>query len=206
MPRNQRRSRWPSVVVILLLLVGGAAAAVHFKVMPLKVALSWFKPATLSVTSDPAGATLKLDGRELAQKTPLEVEVRRDRVEHTLELSRPGSKPVRATMRFDRTVSLSQSISLPEEPAPPPPPPIAEPEPAPPPPVAAQPVDPEVARKAARLEALAEEKAAKKAAKESKKKSKKAKAGGKAKAKGGSKAKAARAAGKPSAEPGGAEF
>jgi type IV secretory pathway VirB10-like protein len=199
-----------SVMVVLLLMIVAGAAVVHFKVMPLKVALDWFKPATLSVTSDPDGATVKLDGRELAGKTPLSVEVHRDRVEHTLELSRPGSKSVRATMRFDRTVPLSQSISLPEEPPPPPPPPVADPEPAPPQPAAAQ------------VEAQAEEKAPEKAAKassgdttgkaaktgkQSKSKSKKAKAASKAKAaKGGKKAKAAKAEGKPSAEPGGAEF
>ena len=137
-PPVRRRRGWLRVLLVFLALVGAGAAVVHFKVMPLAVAAVWFKPATLEVTSNPPGATLRLDGREIPDQTPLRFEVRRDRGEHTLELSRPGSKPVRTTMRFDRTVLLSQSLTLPEEPPPPPPPVETPPEP---PTVEAQPAE-----------------------------------------------------------------
>jgi serine/threonine protein kinase len=201
-PLEPRRGRGRSILLFLVLVLaaaGGGAAFVHFKVMPLKVALVWLKPATLAVTSEPAGATVKLDGRELPDRTPLRTEVKRDRVEHTLEFTRAGSLPARATTRFDRTVPLAQSVTLEAEPPPPPPPPEPEPppeqavaaEPPPPPPVEAQAetkAETKAAKRAAAKQAKLEAKREAKAAKAAKaaKKNKKAKAGktkaGKAKA------------------------
>lgn len=131
-PPPVRRRRWPTVVVLFLVMVAAAGVAVHLKVMPLPVAVAWFKPATLAITSEPPGATVKLDGRELPDKTPLQTQVKRDRAEHTLEFSLVGSLPARATLRFDRSVPLSESVTLTAEPPPPPAPsePVAEPAPA----------------------------------------------------------------------------
>jgi outer membrane biosynthesis protein TonB len=204
-PATLRRGRGRSILVLFLVLVvaaaGAGAAFVHFKVMPLAVAVVWLKPAPLAIASDPPGATVKLDGLELPDKTPLRTEVKRDRVEHTLEFTRPGSLPARATMRFDRTVPLSQSVTLTAEPPPPPPPepvpvpePVAEPEAPPPPPVEAK-AEPKVETKAAKRAAKA---AAKQAKLEAKREAKRAAAKKSKKAK-ASKAKSGKA--KPSAEP-----
>lgn len=101
---------------------------VHFKVIPLEVLAVWNRPAVLSVDSEPAGASAFLDGRTLPGKTPLTVEVKRDRVSHRIELSHPGYIVGETSLRFDRTVSLQATVRLDAEPPPPPP---AEPTPSP---------------------------------------------------------------------------
>jgi hypothetical protein len=130
----RRRGPWRAIVVLLLVGLSAGAAVVHYKVVPLDVAAVWLKPAWLSVNSDPSGANVTLDGRAIPDPTPTRVEVKRDRAEHVLEVTRAGSLPVRTTVRFDRAVALSETVVLP--PAPPPPEPPA-------PPVEAKPAVPE---------------------------------------------------------------
>ncbi|MES1209226.1 MAG: serine/threonine-protein kinase, partial [Pseudomonadota bacterium] len=166
-PFAKKKSVVPRVLVVLVLLLGGAAAAVHTQVMPLNVAAVWLKPGRLLVRSDPAGATVKLDGRPQTERTPLSIDVKRDRAEHVLELSRDGSKPATRTIRLDRTVVLEQAFDLEALPPPPPPPP---PEPTPteaaPPteaPVAAAPEAKDDVQPAKKLKGKAAARAAKKA-------------------------------------------
>jgi hypothetical protein len=106
---------WRGLVVVLaaLLLVG--AGVVHFKVAPLDVVVVWRKPATLTIASEPAGATVKLDGADLVGVTPLQTTVKRDRAEHVLELSAPGHRPARQVVRYDGAVVLASTVHLEKE-------------------------------------------------------------------------------------------
>jgi serine/threonine protein kinase len=127
---------WRPLVIAVaaaLLLVAGA---VHLLVMPLEVLFVWRRPAPLVITSEPAGALAKLDGVPLAGPTPSETVVRRDRSEHVLELSVPGYRPFRTTLRFDSALNLSARARLEKEATPtlealPPPKPIVKSAPAP---------------------------------------------------------------------------
>ncbi len=56
------RRRWPATLFVLLLLLGGAAFAVDRYLVPLDVLVTWRSPARLAISTDPAGATLRLDG------------------------------------------------------------------------------------------------------------------------------------------------
>jgi serine/threonine protein kinase len=139
-----RRPRtWASVVVLVLVVVSAAAAVVHYKFVPLEVLAVWLKPATLAIASDPSGADVVLDGRALPDRTPMSVDVHRDRLDHVLEFARPGSIPARLVIRFDRTVALVETVNLAPEPArPPPPEPASPPTPSPAPaPVAVAPTE-----------------------------------------------------------------
>ena len=175
----QKRSGFPflRVLLVLILMAGGAAAFVHLQVMPLPVLLVWNKPASVQVSSDPAGADVKLDGKPIGGPTPTKIQVKRDRNSHTLEVSKTGFAPAERTLRFDKNPGeLSETLTLTALPPPPPPPepPKAE-EPPPEPPVAAAPEPkPEVAAKPAEEESPKKEKASK-AHKKSKKPHKKAK-------------------------------
>ena len=131
------RRRWPQRLFVLLLLLGGAAFAVDRYLVPLDVLVTWRSPARLAISTDPPGATLRLDGMPLGAPSPLVVEVRRDLIDHVLEASRPGFKPARTSLRYDKTVSLKARLVLDAAPPPPAPPPSAAPVAAPPPPPAA---------------------------------------------------------------------
>jgi hypothetical protein len=122
---------WRSISILGLAALGAVLAVVHFKVMPLELVAVWTRPGRLVVNSEPPGATVTLDGLPLVGLTPLEVAVKRDRLDHALELQRPGSIPGRTSVRFDRTVALEASVILAAEPPPPPPPVAAEPSPTP---------------------------------------------------------------------------
>jgi eukaryotic-like serine/threonine-protein kinase len=119
-----RRASW---VVLALALVAAGGAVIHFKVVPLEVLAVWMRPAQLSLDSEPPGASVSLDGRELSGVTPFTVEVHRDRTPHLLEFKRAGSMPGQTAVRFDRTVPLEASVTLEAEPPLPPPaePPVA---------------------------------------------------------------------------------
>ncbi len=54
----------------------------------------------------------ELDGTMLPARTPTQTTVRRDRFDHVLELSAPGHRTVRQTLRYDGAVSLSVSARL----------------------------------------------------------------------------------------------
>ena len=122
-------------MLTLVVLLGGAAAVVHLFFIPLDVLVTWRSPARLSITTQPAGATLKLDGVPLAGTAPTTVSVWRDRAEHVVEASIPGLETTRDNVRYDKSVALSVQMYLPKDkPATPPPPPAGDapsPDPAP---------------------------------------------------------------------------
>jgi hypothetical protein len=130
------RGRWRQTLLLFLLAVGGGAFAVHRYLVPLDVLVTWRKPARLSITTEPAGAILRLDGVALGAVSPTVVEVRRDLIDHVLEATHVGFRQARTLLRYDKTVTLSARLVLPPEPPPvlPPPPPAPAPAPAPPPP------------------------------------------------------------------------
>jgi serine/threonine-protein kinase len=103
---------WRAVVVVAAALVLGFAFAVHAAVVPLDVLVTWDRPATLLVASEPDGATLKLDGVALPAGSPARVSVHRDRINHVLEASRPGYRSTREVIRYDRSLVLSETIRL----------------------------------------------------------------------------------------------
>src|SRR3569833_941881 len=94
--------------------------------MPLNVLVLWTKPAPLSVTSDPAGAEVTLDGRPVTGETPTRTSVKRDRADHEIKVSKTGYKSASKTVRFDRTPELSATLTQEALPPPPPPPPPKE--------------------------------------------------------------------------------
>jgi len=118
-------TRWPKVLLPLVVLLGVAAAAVHLFVVPLDVLATWRSPARLSITTQPTGATLKLDGVPLAGTAPMTVSVWRDRAPHVVEASIPGFETTRDNVRYDRSVALSVQMYLPKDKAATPPPPPA---------------------------------------------------------------------------------
>ncbi|MES1210626.1 MAG: PEGA domain-containing protein, partial [Pseudomonadota bacterium] len=124
----------PVTLFVLVLLVGGAAFAVDRYLVPLEVLVTWPSPARLAISTDPPGATLRLDGLPVGASSPVVVSVHRDLIEHVLEASHPGFKPARANLRYDKTVSLAARLVLEAAPPPPPPPRAAVVVPAPPPP------------------------------------------------------------------------
>jgi eukaryotic-like serine/threonine-protein kinase len=133
------RRRWPVTLFVLLLLLGGAALAVDRYLVPLDVLVTWRSPARLAISTDPAGATLRLDGVPVAGPSPVVIEVRRDLTDHVLEASHPGFKPARTSLRYDKTVRLAARLVLDASPRPPAPPRAAIAAPAPPPPPPAAP-------------------------------------------------------------------
>jgi len=125
-PPQPKKSRAMPVVLTLLALSIVAAALVHVKVIPLNVLVLWMKPAPLSVTSEPAGADVILDGRPVIGETPTRTSVKRDRADHVVQVSKAGYKNATKTIRFDRTPELSAALTLEALPPPPPPPPAKE--------------------------------------------------------------------------------
>jgi serine/threonine-protein kinase len=115
-------ARWPKWVLTLVVLLGGAAGAVHLFFVPLDVLITWRSPARLSITTQPTGATLKLDGVPQPGAAPTTISVWRDRAPHIVEASLPGFETTRDTVRYDRSVALSVEMYLPKDKAPPPPP------------------------------------------------------------------------------------
>jgi hypothetical protein len=107
-------SSWRPVVVALaaaLLLVAGV---VHFAFVPLDVLVVWREPAVLTITSEPAGAVAKLDGTTVGA-TPAQATVRRDRVDHVLQLGAPGYREARQLLRYDAAVTLAARVRLDKE-------------------------------------------------------------------------------------------
>jgi hypothetical protein len=117
--RVQLRSSggWLRWLVVLLVLLGGGAAAVHFYVVPLEVLAAWRQPARVSITTDPSGASLRLDGAPVDGTSPTAVSVIRDRLDHTVEATKPGYRPARSTVRYDRSVGVAVRVRLEPEPS-----------------------------------------------------------------------------------------
>lgn len=131
------RGRRRMTVLLFFAMLGAAAVAVHRYVVPLDVLATWLTPARLAISTEPPGAHLRLDGALLTAVSPTVVQVRRDLIDHVLEVTRDGFRPARVTLRYDKTVRLSANLVLEAEPPPPVPAarPIARPAVAPPPPV-----------------------------------------------------------------------
>ncbi len=106
---------WRPVVVALAAVLLVVAGAVHLAVMPLDVLVVWRKPATVAITTEPEGATVRLDGATLTMPTPTETTVRRDRVDHVVEVVAPGFRPTQRTIRYDGAVTLSTAFRLEKE-------------------------------------------------------------------------------------------
>ncbi|HEY4015910.1 MAG TPA: PEGA domain-containing protein [Polyangiaceae bacterium] len=95
-------------------------------------------PGKIHIESNPAGATVTIDGAEQSTHAPLDVDLNPG--PHTIHLAEDGRLP--ADKQLDVTFASTQTLTVdleapppPPEPPPPPPPPVAEaPPPAPPPP------------------------------------------------------------------------
>jgi hypothetical protein len=125
------RGLWRPVAVSIAALLVLAASAVHLAFVPLDVLFAWRAPVPLYVASEPEGAVVKLDGVPLPEVTPTKVPVRRDRVDHVIEIDHPGFRSARDVVRFDRSVTLSVLVSLQKQGGPPIAPVSAIPPPAP---------------------------------------------------------------------------
>jgi tetratricopeptide (TPR) repeat protein len=95
-------------------------------------------PATLVLTSAPAGAGIRIDGADTGKVTPADVELLRG--EHTLELTLAGHSAISESVTAKAAVRHELHAEL--QPLPPPPPPVAvvpppPPRPAPEPPTEA---------------------------------------------------------------------
>jgi hypothetical protein len=88
---------------------------VHLFVVPLEVLAVWRTPASLTITSEPAGAEARLDGSPIEGLTPTRATIKRDRFNHVLQLSAPGYRPTRQTVRFDGSVKLAVGVRMDKE-------------------------------------------------------------------------------------------
>lgn len=111
-PVTKRPKRWGRALLIMVLLVGAAAGFVHLTVVPLQVVAVWLQPAELSITSQPEGAEVVLDGQKLTVHTPGRTQVQRDLQVHKIELRKDGFAPALRTLRYDREVDLAITITL----------------------------------------------------------------------------------------------
>jgi Ni,Fe-hydrogenase III small subunit len=88
-------------------------------------------PATIVITTAPAGAALKVDGQDSGKVTPAEIQIPRG--EHTLELTLAGHTAItepltaKAGVRHELHAELQPVPAPPPPVAPPPPPPAPEP-------------------------------------------------------------------------------
>jgi hypothetical protein len=141
--RVQLRSRspWRTIFVLLILMAGAAVAALHYFAIPVDVLVAWFKPARLSIATEPDGATLRLDGVTLAAPSPTAVSVKRDLADHVIEATLPGYRPARAIARYEKSLGLSFLLRLQKDPTAvvPTAPPTGSPDPIPPSPTAVPP-------------------------------------------------------------------
>ena len=117
-PVTRRRGLWAPLLVVLLCVFAATAALVHLVVVPLPVAAAWFRPATLLITSQPAGAEVVLDGAKLASPTPVRAQVKRDLSVHAVDLRKDGFLPASRAIRYDREVDLALTVPLDPEPRP----------------------------------------------------------------------------------------
>ena len=101
--------------MIVLLLVA-AGVGVHLWFIPLDVLIAWRQPTGLSITTEPPGAKLRVDGVPLAATAPTTVTVWRDRTDHTVEATLVGYQLARETIRYDKSATLSYVVRLPKDP------------------------------------------------------------------------------------------
>ena len=98
--------------LILGALLSSTLFSIHIYVMPLPVALAYFRPAFIDVTSEPHGADVYVDGKKVLGNTPAVVEVQRDHQQHVVEVHKEGFEPIRQNLRYDREVRLQVSVRL----------------------------------------------------------------------------------------------
>jgi hypothetical protein len=99
-------------VLILMALLASTLFSIHVYVMPLPVAFAYFRPAFIEVTSQPSGADVYVDEKKVLGITPAIVEVRRDHLQHLVEVRKEGFEPIRQELRYDREVRLQVSVRL----------------------------------------------------------------------------------------------
>jgi serine/threonine protein kinase len=113
MPRIRRsRHNLAWAALILLALLASTLFSIHIYVMPLPVAAVYFRPAFIDVTSEPQGADIFVDGKQVLGSTPAVVEIARDHRQHAIEVRKPGYAPVVQALRYDREVRLQVSVKL----------------------------------------------------------------------------------------------
>jgi tRNA A-37 threonylcarbamoyl transferase component Bud32 len=108
-------SAWRPLVIAAAAALLIVAAGVHLFVVPLEVLAVWRTPASLTITSEPAGAEARLDGSPIEGLTPTRATIKRDRFNHVLQLSAPGYRPTRQTVRFDGSVKLAVGVRMDKE-------------------------------------------------------------------------------------------
>jgi serine/threonine-protein kinase len=111
-PVTKRRGLLLPVLIVVVCVLAATAALVHLAVVPLPVAVTWFRPATLLIESQPAGAEVLLDGSKLPTPTPVRAQVRRDLGPHAVELRQQGYLPASRSIRYDRAVDLKLTVVL----------------------------------------------------------------------------------------------
>jgi hypothetical protein len=111
-PLAKKPKSWGRPLLVVAALIGAAAALVHLTVIPLPVAAVWLQPADLSITSQPPGAEIVLDGQKLTLHTPAHAQVQRDAKTHKIEIIKGGFAPTSRFLRYDREVNLTVTVSL----------------------------------------------------------------------------------------------
>jgi serine/threonine protein kinase len=121
MARKSHNFAWAMFIVFALL--ASTLFSIHVYVMPLQVAAVYFRPAFITVTSEPRNADVYVDGKRVLGSTPAVIEVRRDHQPHVVEFRKDGFEPARRDLRYDQDVQLKVAVSLspartPQPPAP----------------------------------------------------------------------------------------
>ena len=125
--RPQRQ--WGGVFTVIVLLLVAAGVGVHLWFIPLDVLITWRQPTGLSITTEPPGAKLRVDGVPLATR-------RRPRSPSGAIARITSSRRrwwairlARETIRYDKSATLSYVVRLLKDPnyIPPPPPPAGGP-------------------------------------------------------------------------------
>lgn len=115
--RNRHNIAW--AVLIFLALTASTLFSVHVYVMPLSVAVVYFRPAFIDVVSEPSGADVFVDGKKILGTTPAVVEVSRDHRQHAIEVRKEGFAPAVQDLRYDREVRMQLTFPLQPLPRPP---------------------------------------------------------------------------------------
>jgi len=108
--RKSHHLAW--AVLVLLTAVASTLFLIHVYVMPLKVAMVYFRPALVILESAPSGAEVFVDGTRIPRNTPVAIEVQRDRAPHVVEFRKPGFVPAHRDLRYDREIELKVSVAL----------------------------------------------------------------------------------------------
>lgn len=116
--RVQLRSRrpWGKVLLALVLVLGVGLAAVHQFLIPADVLVVWLKPAWIAISTEPEGATLRLDGVTLHATSPTAMSVKRDLSDHVIEATLTGYRTARVVARYEKSVGPSFMLRLEKDP------------------------------------------------------------------------------------------